>query len=463
MMAQKKRPAFDHVSADLLAQAEMWSPELFCGEGANVYRASARPGNVSLKKLGGKCFEGWRRNIFFDGITTDELPPDVPLYRQFNLDEFLLHPGPEHWETPKLEESWCVQPGDIVINRMPPVYATWITPSVHRHPVDANCLIVRGLNQGDGFWLTLVLNQEAYIAYLTAGSGTVHQRVNVGKLKELRIPAVPGEIRQLAVQVWDCLDAITSLAEATYRLREDVAENVAGYFSEFDWMGSDFEAQLRNGTFFPAPAIDESLKPQHVALGAWHHLLRRKLGWVSLAEVTIGPQSQPRLGTAPNKKISFLRLGDADDEFGFNEAELTHSVQQLTRVFRQPLQANEVLLSTLVTNPRVVFADHIPTATIHPVDQWERFTFLETPGGWALVLATPPIQQQISMLAQGSVQQFASAGSYYRILVPPIPFELRRKWDHRLREHRARKRELVADWKKLRAEGQRLFEIWFNG
>jgi hypothetical protein len=46
-----------------------------------------------------------------------------------NIGRFRLLLAESHWETPRLTERWCVQPGDVVLNKLAPVRAALISPA----------------------------------------------------------------------------------------------------------------------------------------------------------------------------------------------------------------------------------------------------------------------------------------------------------------------------------------------
>ena len=116
------------------------------------------------------------------------------------------------------------------------------------------------------------------------------------------------------------------------------------------------------------------------------------------------------------------------------------------RAFADPLSENEVLLSTLVTNPRVAFAGAKPATAVYPTDHWYRLRFRETPGAWAVVLDTPAIHEQLERLAIGTVQQFAQPSTVRKLVLPNVPLETRIKWDGFLRHWQQRRHALDDEW-----------------
>jgi hypothetical protein len=120
------------------------------------------------------------------------------------------------------------------------------------------------------------------------------------------------------------------------------------------------------------------------------------------------------------------------------------------------VRSGEVLVSSLVTNPKIAYGDPTLTEEIHPIDHWLRLTFKETPGAWALVLSSPSMGAQLRSLATGSAQQFTKTGSLMDLCVPDIDQMLRYRWQSRFDELLADRRRLDEEWKALRLEGRRM-------
>src|SRR4051794_4085192 len=114
------RPARIPVGAPDLE--EHWDPQVFCGPGAAI--ALTEGTRVSLRELGGTCLEGERREMEDeDGIR--RRVDRGPIYRQANLGVLRFFPDPDHWRTPAFAAPECVEPGDVVLNKMEPIRAAW--------------------------------------------------------------------------------------------------------------------------------------------------------------------------------------------------------------------------------------------------------------------------------------------------------------------------------------------------
>src|SRR5262249_9801235 len=146
--------------------------------------------------------------------------------------------------------------------------------------------------------------------------------------------------------------------------------------------------------------------PVHVQVNAEQRVLRKEANWIplnSLVRVN-GPQSD-RVAAAAGQ-VRTLQLSDVREDFAYPSGEARPTAETNRRIFASPLDSNEVLVSTLVTNPRVTFAATRPVSPVHPSDHWCRLQFRETAGAWAAILATPAIHDQLQRLAIGTVQQF---------------------------------------------------------
>ncbi len=394
-------------------------------------------------------------------MTYDSRIAETPIYRQANLGCMSFHLEPEHWSTPTLEEMWCVQPGDVVLNKIPPLRAALVTLRLPRHPVDGNCILIRGIKPPYEAWVALCLNQEPYAAYLTQRMGAaVLPRVSLKGLSELGVPLpTAAEVQGVSAQVWDWNEAMLANTESLMRLVAEVEDYVAKEMAQLDdAAGFSPQQSLSTGRFFPAESIYDSLLPTHVELSHQQYQLKRQLGWIQLEQLLSHNQvSRERLADVP-KRGRYLRLSDVGTDFAIALPQEEESVRWSARVFRKPLTSGEVLLSTLVTNPRVAFIDETPTLTVYVTDHLERLRFRETPGAWALVLNTAAIRAQLSGMAMGAVQQFTHPGNIPRLRVPDVPLVIRQRWEKLLSRHHQRKRELDEKWRLLWSRAQDLFE-----
>ncbi|BAZ08875.1 hypothetical protein NIES4071_06810 [Calothrix sp. NIES-4071] len=365
----------------------------------------------------------------------------------------------EHWEKPTLEEKWCVQPGDVVINKIPPLRAAVATVRLPRHPVDGNCIIIRGVKFPYSVWVAICLNQKPYEAYLIQRQGaSTLPRVGLKVLSNLYIPLPPEtDVSMLRRQVWEWNEEALDNNESLLRL---VAE-VEDYFVNEKQKLNDTEAtsyqSLSTGRFFPAESVEDSLLPTHVEMSYKMQQLKRQLGWLSLEKLlSVHDISRKRLYDEAPERARYLKLSDISTDLSFSLPEESETVRS-GRIFHQPLTSGEVLLSTLVTNPRVAFVDEIPSTKIYVTDHLERLRFRETPGAWALVLNTTAIRTQLEGMAMGSIQQFTHPANILQLRVPDVPLQLRQRWEKLLLRHHQRKRDLDQQWQVIWNKAQTLF------
>lgn len=202
-------------------------------------------------------------------------------------------------------------------------------------------------------------------------------------------------------------------------------------------------------SFFSAAAIEGSLLPQHVSVSAYQQQLRDGAGWVSIDRLLSSERSGGDRLTEAVGRIRTLQLSDVGDDLTIRRTALRGWETSNRRVFAEPLQENEVLLSALVSRPRVAFLSKKPDMPIFPTDHWHRLRFIETPAAWALILSTPEIHRQLERLAIGSVQQFAPPWTIRKLVLPDISLNLRIKWDSLLRRWQHRRKELDGEWTEL--------------
>lgn len=442
-----------------LERADQWNPNLFCGPAASLLFLES---GVFLRELATGIIEGLRQN---EGSVAEKLVlPELSatIYRPLNLGRIRIYPDRSHFAPPLVEGKWCVKPGDVVVNKIPPLRAAWVTAAQYRHPVDSNCLIIRGLQPYWGFWLALCLNQGSFTSYLIQSSGaSVLPRVSISALRDLKIREAPPEADELSAKVWDCADEISTTDERLVRLLEEVEEYIRGFGVFSDSSSSDDAHGLTPGHRFPAADVEDSWVPEHVELSHVQFALEREAGWVPLSSlVTFGRHDRARLDEAESS-ARYLRLKDVGWDLMVGEPEPETEAQRMSRVFKEPLSVGDVLLSTLVTSPRAAYVDEEPHSAIYVTDHWERLRFRETPGAWALVLSTRVVHEQLERSAMGAVQQFTNAQSINRLRLPGenlISWELRSRWEQSLVRHHRRKRQLEAQWLELMTQSQQLFE-----
>jgi hypothetical protein len=450
-------PVTSWTAPEVMEQEEVWGADLYCGMAAQILLAQGQ--RRSLKEMRGWCLEGWRVSTNPDAVDYDAAIEQTAIYRQINLDCMRLQLDVSHWKEPTIDgEDYCVQPGDVVLNKLVPIRAVLITSRTYRHPVDANCLIIRGLDRATAAWVAFCLNQPAYEAYLTQHQGlAMLPRASLRELRQLRLPDRPPEMQRLGELVWELNDQGLENEEALVRCMKEVEEYVEEDLAQVEAGGRlGLRSLGEMGRFVAADSIEDSWVPRQVENADWRRSLRQ-LGWVPIDKLRVPDGlSRGRLGQV-EPGMAYVRLMDADEMLMLKPIE-TGAVSQVHRIFEQVLMQGEVLVSTFIFNPRVVFVDRPPETPLYVSDHWARLRFGETAGAWALLLNTKIMRAQMAGLAMGGVQQFMPSGAIDRIVVPNVAVEVRRRWEDCVMRHHQRKHELNRQFQEVLVEMQALFQ-----
>lgn len=81
----------------------------------------------------------------------------------------------------------CVATGDVVVRRVGYVGAALVSSWHRHHPVDANIVILRGLDARQAVWVAYCLNQPLYLNYLQQ-SAAISSMVRVGLKQPAKMP-----------------------------------------------------------------------------------------------------------------------------------------------------------------------------------------------------------------------------------------------------------------------------------
>lgn len=373
----------------------------------------------------------------------------TPVYRQGNIGRLRLVLGEHHWEPPQIGGRWCVQPGDIVLNKLAPVRAAFVAPTARRHPVDGNSLIVRGLSRSAAVWVAVCLSHHGYEALLLTESGVL-RRAGVRALASLRVPPVPAQMEGLSARLRDALDEQTLASEALHRIRVEANEVASAAPTQAH--------DLATGAFFTRDAVtNDSWLPSATALRAEQTVLEDEVGWLAIGELA-SFDARVRLARA-HEAARVLRLSDVGDDLFVSSLDGAASSELIpSRTMATALVPGEVLLSTLGSSFRAAYVDDDVRPNTFPVDSWVRLRFRETPAAWALLLSTEPLRSQAARLAVGSVQQFVPPDALRSLRVPTPPREVRDRWQRAVERHHAHRRSLDRQWSALVSELSAVFD-----
>lgn len=437
---------YEYLPPTLLASMG-WSPELFAGPAAVAIRAGVS--GSTLTQMGARLIDGWRASETPGSMAYDPCVSTTPIYRQAEIGQYRLVLDEQHWNPPQITGRWCVQPDDVVVNKLTPVRASLVTPNAKRHPVDGNSIIVRGLPRREAAWLSVCLNRPAYEQLLVAESGVL-KRVGLGALSALRLPPAPPEMDALAARLCEISDELALNDERIHNARtEALAEaNLTPYPA----------ISLSTGHFAGVRTVtNENWLPSWIALRAEQAALAEEHGWVALGDLAHFSK-RDRLG-AINNHFRSLRLSDvAENLFIPADDQGDRSGGSPTRLLAKPLLPGEVLVSTLGNSFRAAYVDDEVPAHIFPVDSWVRLRFRETPAAWALILSTAAIRSQAARLAIGSAQQFVPPDALRMLRLPTPPREVRDRWQRAVERHHAQRRALDRRWSDLLTEMSSLFD-----
>ncbi len=441
------------VKPQILQTENCWGAELFCSDAALIFQSDTD--RILLSEIG-KCIEGWRVSTNKGTKDYDRRIETTPIYRQANLKKLNFDLEERHWKSPEIENQYCVRPGDLAVNKISPLRASIVTSRLPRHPIDGNCILIRGIEEPLSTWLAICLNQKPYEAYLLQRQGiSILARVGLKVLSQLSIPYPPMEdIQKLHQKVWDWNEQVLENEQLMMKLIADVESYIEQELE--DSAVSFHDRPLNPGQFFPASVIADSLLPDHVRLSDRLTSLKQELGWTNLENLLSKKIAKSRLSKFPETR-RYLGLSDIDRDLTFSLPEAKANLRIPYRLFAKPLSQGEVLISNFIAPFKVVFLDETPSATVYVIDSWERLRFKETPGAWALVLNTKTVRKQLKGMAIGSIQQHIRPENIPRLVIPNVPLKERIPWEEKLLRHHRKHRELVKQRKLIDREIQALF------
>ena len=441
------------VEPRILQREDCWGAELFCSNAALIFQSNTN--RILLNEIG-NCIEGWRVSTNKGTKDYDRRIETTPIYRQANLKQLNFDLEDRHWKSPEIDNQYCIRPGDVAINKISPLRASLATARLPRHPIDANCILIRGVEEPLNTWLAICLNQKPYEAYLLNRQGlSILARVGIRVLSQLYFPLPsPGEMGKLHQKIIDWNEELLK----NDALRVALINEVEDYIDrELEAAGVDFtEQSLNPGRFFSSNAIADSLLPKHVRLSDRLTHLKQESGWIDLKTLLGKKIAKGRL----SKSLGvgrYLRLSDIDRDLTFSLPKAEENLRSPNRIFAKPLTQGEVLISNFIAPFKVVFLDESPSTTIYVSDSWERLRFKETPGAWALILNTKMIQAQLSGMAIGSVQQHIRPENIPRLVIPNVAFNTRQEWEQKLLRLHKKHRELLERRQSIDREAEELF------
>lgn len=372
-------------------------------------------------------------------------------YRMRHVGVMRLVPEQEQFESPLIaKKPYCLCPGDVLIRRVGQVVAGPVADHHRRHPVDANVGIVRGLHPMEGVWLAFCLNQPVYQDYLVQSAGiTTLPRVGLKRLGTMPLAPRPEGFDEPARIYLNGLDELAQAEERLFQLRRRVRE----------WMDrategiaeTDGSRRIRT-RFFAAQDMDEAL----TYAGAMQNRVQRLTldqGGQRLDQLAEVCPRFPKENAAGSK---VLKIAHLDDQFGY--ALNLHNEQNVRwRVQPRAVHRYDVLVSSFVQDPRVMYAHSPLPNKIFPTDQLVSFRFHFFPGAYALLLETPFATRQMARLATGMAQRFVRPSALSGLVLPFLDREHAGLWHARLNEILDRRQQAMAVMDQARERMEDLF------
>jgi hypothetical protein len=444
------------VSPDALDFEASWDSVLFLRSQIRFLLMAARLRPLDL--VASEILEGQR-------TPSDAKQRDAGfVYRASSISQFELNPTPQQWTAPSNTDRLGIRVGDVVLKRVAPVMAAVIPAGLPLLPVDSNFLIVRGLMEPQAWWVAFCLNHPACGDYLLSKSGRgILSRVSLSVLRHWPLQDPPSDFPHLARRLADLLQKRTFLAGRIAALKAEVETAVAEQMATTAYDDSEQRFAGRSWSFFFTPALtDSSWLPLHVAAEYRSAVLRRDRDWQPLFSYLLPDSPSRNRFSRLDNPLPVLRLSDISNIPLVPAAVRVSVPAQANRVFRDPLQPEEVLLSTLGSSPRVAFAPWSPQPPVYAVDNWERLRFRSHAAAFALILQTGAVTRQLRTLASGSVQQFIRPEEIQRLFLPVLSEVTLALWDRSFRSLCKSWHQTDSDWQVALQEGWQVLVRAFN-
>ena len=250
---------------------------------------------------------------------------------------FFLNIEMQHCQRPIVENRpYCVLPGDVVVPRIPPLHASLVSESNHRHPVDGNCYIVRGMNPGDAAWLLALLNEKEFEAWFMARSGSqILPRIGLKDLRNCPFPDPPEGVPRWSTRLFDWVERYSSNANRLFSLQSEVSSHVSEYLSDQD----EQKHRLFPGVREPSVLLaGDSWLPVHVESEYQQRGLIEK-GALRLKDLVVrAAPSSARLREEQSSMVRLLKIADVTGIY-LPSVEASLSETRLGRFFAEPVRS----------------------------------------------------------------------------------------------------------------------------
>lgn len=439
-----------NVSPDSLESQDSWDSALFVrGQLRFSWLGSRQKSLASTAQV----FEG-QRSWSWSGDSVSQLN-----FRASSISRFELQPTAAQWTARVLDEATSLRAGDVVLKRVAPLLAAVVPVGLPMLPVDSSFFVIRGLSEPEGWWAAFCLNHPAFADNLLSKSGcSVLSRVSLSVLRSWPFTQAPTAFSRIARRLTEVLQKRTFLAGRIAALKVEVETAVADQMAAtaYDTAGERFS--YRSWAFFcPSAMLQESWLPLHVATEFRNDSLHHDSDWLPLPTYLL-PDAPPRARFARlSEPIPVLRLSDVGS-IPLVPSRIEPSIPlQASRIFSDPIQPEDVLLSTLGSCPRVAFSCSAAQPPIHALDNWERLRFRSYAAAFALILQTGVITRQLGALASGSVQQFIRSDDIRQLFLPVFTQHILANWDRSFRSFCKSWHQTDSEWQAALHEGWQEF------
>ena len=453
METMSHHPKAANISPDALELESSWDAALFL---------LGRYGLMDAQDIGrplsqmAEVFEGSRDVRDTDGASS--------CYKGSSISGFEISPTREQWRMTQRFDQETIRVGDVLLKRVSPISAAIVSLGLPMLPVDGNFFVIRGLDQANAWWVAFCLNHPAIADYLLSKSGRgVLSRVALSVLRSWKVPQAAVQFLPLTRRMGELLQKRVFISGQIASLETDVEQAVADQMASTGYDDSEQRFSQKSWSFFfPASSMDASWLPIHVATEYRTEVLEGDRDWQPLRSCLLPEAPARNRFSHVDEPISVLRLSDVG-EIPLVPDSLEASIpSQFSRVFRHPVEAEEVLLSTLGSSPRVAFAPINLHPPVYAVDHWERLRFRSHAAAYALILQTGAITRQLRSLASGSVQQFIRPEDIQRLFLPVHDDETLTQWDRSFRSLCKAWLQTDSEWQTVLREGWLVVSRAFN-
>lgn len=349
----------------------------------------------------------------------------------------------------------CIEPNDVVVRRVGKVAAAFVTPYHRRHPIDANLVIIRGLNSTNAAWLSFCLNQTVYKSYLEQQQGiSAMVRVGLKQLEKMPVALCPAAFFPLVEKFQQSYLTILNAEESLLNLRKSVEnwveQQIDDELNVIFKRGEASTAVQFNAKFFNAKDIGSQLTYAGTEQARIARILAEDSKCKSLNQFALVNPKPIHRRTDFSSNTPVLKIKHLDAQQSSYEPQVDE--KDGWRVHKRLLHKNDVLVSTFAQDPKVATIVQTPALDTQISEQIAVLKFHHSPGAYALLMETPLIRKQIEWLSTGMVQRFVQAKMFEQIVLPEIDQAQATTWHQQLGNLLEAKSKATKDLNKIYQE-----------